>query len=312
MSLATVASLDEVAPGESVVSIGVFDGVHRGHRAIIDRAVRQAEQLGLRSAVVTFDRHPMEVIRPGSQPALLQTPRRRLSALAGTGVDLVATVNFDDELRHLPPEAFVDRTLAPLAPRHVVVGDNFRFGHKAAGDVDTLRELGQARGFDVEAVSLLELDGVVVSSTEIRQRLHAGDVETAAAMLGRPHTVEGVVVRGDQRGHDLGFPTCNLAVDPRVAVPAIGIYAGVAHLPDGRAVDAAVSVGVNPTFGGEEQRVEAHLLDFDEDLYGAELSVDFRRRLRGEERFDSAEALAAQIDDDVARARRALSEMRSA
>lgn len=312
MSLATVAPIDEVAAGESVVSIGFFDGVHRGHRAIIERAVAHAEQLGLRSAVVTFDRHPIEVIRPGSQPPLLQPHRARLEALAATGVDLVATVAFDDELRHLAPEAFVDRTLAPLAPRGVVVGANFRFGHKAAGDVATLQELGQARGFDVEAVSLLELGGVVVSSTEIRQRLDDGDVETAAAMLGRPHVVVGVVVRGDQRGHDLGFPTCNLAVDPRAAVPAIGIYAGVAHLPDGRAVDAAVSVGVNPTFGGEKQRVEAHLLDFDEDLYGAELSVDFRARLRGEERFDSAEALAAQIHDDVARARRVLAEARSA
>lgn len=312
MSLATVAPIDEVAAGESVVSIGFFDGVHRGHRAIIERAVAHAEQLGLRSAVVTFDRHPMEVIRPGSQPPLLQPHRARLETLAATGVHLVATVAFDDELRHLAPEAFVDRTLAPLAPREVVVGANFRFGHKAVGDVATLQELGQARGFDVEAVSLLELDGVVVSSTEIRQRLDDGDVETAAAMLGRPHAVEGVVVRGDQRGHDLGFPTCNLAVDPRVAVPAIGIYAGVAHLPDGRAVDAALSVGVNPTFGGEEQRVEAHLLDFDEDLYGAELNVDFRARLRGEERFDSAEALAAQIHDDVARARRVLAEARSA
>lgn len=312
MSPAAVAPIDEVVAGESVVSIGFFDGVHRGHRAIIERAVRHGERLGLRSAVVTFDRHPLEVIRPGSEPPLLQPHRARLRTLAATGVDLVATVGFDDELRHLVPEAFVDRTLAPLAPRQVVVGANFRFGHKAAGDVATLQELGQARGFGVEAVSLLELDGEVVSSTEIRQRLDAGDVETAASMLGRPHAVHGVVVRGDQRGHDLGFPTCNLAVDARVAVPAIGIYAGVAHLPDGRRVDAAISVGVNPTFGGEEQRVEAHLLDFDEDLYGAELSVDFRRRLRGEERFDSAEALAAQIHDDVVRARRVLSEMRSA
>lgn len=312
MSPATVAPIDEVAAGESVVSIGFFDGVHRGHRAIIERAVRHAGQLGVRSAVVTFDRHPLEVVRPGSQPPLLQPHRTRLRTLADTGVDLVVTVPFDDELRHLAPAAFVDRTLAPLAPREVVVGANFRFGHKAAGDVATLVELGQARGFDVEAVSLLELDGVVVSSTEIRQRLGRGDVETAAAMLGRPPAVEGVVVRGDQRGHELGFPTCNLAVDSRVAVPAIGIYAGVAHLPEGRRVDAAVSVGVNPTFGGEEQRVEAHLLDFDEDLYGVELTVDFRARLRGEERFDSAESLATQIRDDVDRARRVLAETRSA
>lgn len=312
MSPAPVRPIEEVEPGDSVVCVGFFDGVHRGHRAIIERAVRHGERRGLRSAVVTFDRHPMEVIRPGSQPPLLQPHATRLRTLAATGVDVVVTVPFDDELRHLSPEAFIDRTLAPLAPRQVVVGANFRFGHKAAGDVATLQDLGGPRGFDVEAVSLLELAGVVVSSTEIRRRLEVGDVETAAAMLGRPHVVEGVVVRGDKRGKELGFPTCNLAVDPRAAVPAIGIYAGVAHLPDGRAVDAAVSVGVNPTFGGHEQRVEAHLLDFDEELYGAELGVDFRARLRDEERFDSVEALVEQMREDVDRARRALAEARSA
>lgn len=312
MSPAPVSPVEDVAAGHSVVCIGFFDGVHRGHRSLIDRALDHGDRLGLRRAAVTFDRHPMEVIRPGEQPALLQSHGARLRTLARTGVDVVATVAFDDDLRHLTPEAFVERTLAPLAPRQVVVGRDFRFGHKAAGDVTTLRDLGGERGFGVEAVTLLELDGVVVSSTEIRRRLAAGDVEQAATMLGRPHALDGVVERGDERGHQLGFPTCNLAVDPRVAVPALGIYAGMAHLPDGRAVDAAISVGVNPTFDGRQRRVEAHLLDFDEDMYGAELSVDFRARLRSEARFDSVEALVAQMHDDVARVRHVLARARSA
>lgn len=311
MSPATVSPIEEAVPGESVVCIGFFDGVHRGHRELIDCARRHGERLGLRPAVVTFDRHPLEIIRPGSQPPLLQPHAARLDTLADSGVDLVATVAFDDELRHLPPEAFVERTLAPLTPRQAVVGQDFCFGHKAAGDVATLRDLGEVRGFGVEAVTLLELDGVVVSSTEIRRRVAVGDVEGAAEMLGRPHALEGPVVRGDERGHELGFPTCNLEVDPRVAVPALGIYAGVAHLPDQRAVDAAISVGLNPTFDGHQQRVEAHLLDADEDLYGARVSLDFWARLRSEARFDSVEALVAQMRDDVARVRRVLGRARS-
>lgn len=312
MSLATIAAIEDIGPGESVVSIGFFDGVHRGHRAIIDRAVRHGERLGVRSAVVTFDRHPMEVVRPGSQPNLLQTQHTRLRTLAATGVDLVVTVPFDDDLRHLAPDAFVDRTLAPLAPRQVVVGANFRFGHKAAGDVATLLELGEARGFGVEGVTLLELDGVVVSSTEIRSRVEAGDVAAAARLLGRPYALEGVVVRGDQRGHELGFPTCNLAVDARIAVPADGVYAGMASLPDGRELQAAINVGTNPTFGGQDKRVEAYLLDVDEDLYGAEIGLDFRARLRGEVRFDHVDELIEQMRRDVEETRRVLAAARPA
>lgn len=312
MTLASVASIDEVGPGDSVVCIGFFDGVHRGHRTIIDRALAHGRRLGVRSAVVTFDRHPMEVVRPGSQPELLQSPRARLRTLAATGADLVVTVPFDDDLRHLSPDAFVDRTLAPLAPRQVVVGANFRFGHRAAGDVATLRDLGGDRGFGVESVDLLELEGVAVSSTEIRARVRSGAVVEAASLLGRPYALEGIVVRGDQRGHALGFPTCNLTVDPRVVVPAPGVYAGLAYLPDGRVRHAATSVGVNPTFGGGEQRVEAHLLDADEDLYGAELTLDFRARLRDEVRFDHVDDLVRQMRRDVEQARRVLAEARPA
>lgn len=302
-----VTGLEGVEPGPSVVSIGFFDGVHRGHQTIVRRAVRAAEQIGIRSAVVTFDRHPMEVIRPGSQPKLLMTLGRRAQTLAEQGVDLVVVMPFDDELRHRSPEGFVDRVLVePLQAARVIVGANFRFGHKAAGDVAVLADLGPSRGFTVEGITLLELDDAVISSTEIRACVDRGEVERAAQLLGRPHLVDGVVVRGDQRGQTLGFPTANLQVGRRVVVPARGIYAGTCHLPDGSVQPCVTNVGVNPTFGGQELRVEAHLLDYTGDLYGLGVAVDFRHRIRAEERFENVKELVAQIAEDVGTARRLL------
>ncbi len=307
MSARIVSGLGEVTHEPSVVSIGFFDGVHRGHRSIIARARQIAERRGVRSAVVTFDRHPMEVVRPGSQPKLLMTLARRARTLAALGVDLVVVLPFDDELRHLPPEQFVDHVLVdPLQAERVVVGANFRFGHKAAGDMGTLADLGGARGFTSEGVTLLELDGEVISSTAIRAAIEGGDVEKAARMLGRAHLVDGVVVRGDHRGAALGYPTANLQVSRRVAVPAPGVYAGIFHHPDGRALSAATSVGTNPTFGGQELRVEAFLLDTDEDLYGVDAALDFRHWLRAQQRYDTPEELTAAIAGDVAEARRLL------
>jgi len=293
----------------SVVCIGVFDGVHRGHQAMIGTAVRRARELGVRAVAVTFDRHPQEVVQPGSQPRLLMTPGRRAQLVAALGVDLVVVLPFDDTLRHLAPQAFVDHVLVdPLQARAVVVGDNFRYGHRAAGDVGTLRASG---GFEVLAVPLLAEADVVVSSTEIRAAVDAGAVERAAHLLGRPHFVDGVVVRGDQRGRVLGFPTANVQVDPRVAVPARGIYAGRFHVlpPHGPATShpAVTSVGVNPTFGGTELRVEAHLLDRTADLYGVTAAVDFRHHLREERTFPSAETLVTQMTADRDEARRLLS-----
>lgn len=304
MSDEIARGLDGIDPRPSVVSIGFFDGVHRGHQTIIQRALRSAREAGLRSVVVTFDRHPMEVVNPGSQPKLLMTLPRRAQALAEQGVDLVVVMPFDDALRHLTPEGFVDHVLVePLQAQKVIVGANFRFGHRAAGDVATLSSLGPSRGFTAEGVTLLELDGVVISSTEIRAAVEAGDVARARRMLGRPHRVDGIVVRGDQRGKGLGYPTANVQASRRVAVPAKGIYAGSFHLADGRVHPCVTNVGYNPTFGGQELRVEAHLLDFDEDLYGMEAGVDFQHRLRDELKFDSVDDLVAQIDDDAAQAR---------
>jgi riboflavin kinase / FMN adenylyltransferase len=302
-----VSALGDVTADPSVVSIGFFDGVHRGHQTIIRRAVQQAAERDVRSAVVTFDRHPMEVIQPGSQPKLLMTLSRRAQSLAELDVDLVVVVPFTDELRHLSPEDFIDHVLVErLQAVRVVVGANFRFGHKAAGDVALLAEVGPSRGFEAEGVTLLELDGLVISSTEIRAAVERGDVEHAAQLLGRPHVVDGIVVRGDHRGAALGFPTANLQVSRRITVPARGVYAGMCRLPDGRSLPTATSVGVNPTFGGQELRVEAHLLEFDGDLYGSEVAIDFRHRLRDETRFETVEALVEQMRRDVDEARRLL------
>lgn len=307
MTGAIALDLGVVEPQDSAVVVGFFDGVHRGHRSLITRATRVAADRGLRSVVATFDRHPMEVVNPGTQPPLLQTLPRRLLTLSGCDVDLVVPLAFDDDLRHRSPEDFVDSVLCgTLQARHVVVGADFRFGHKAAGNVATLADLGPSRGFSSEGVTLLEVDGTVVSSTVIRGLLEEGNVERAAALLGRPHLLDGVVVRGDRRGATLGFPTANLEVDPRVAVPARGIYAGRFHLPGGARQPAAISVGVNPTFGGSTLRVEAYLLDYQADLYGEHAAVDFRHRLRDEETFDSVDALVAQMTADVAETRRRL------
>jgi riboflavin kinase / FMN adenylyltransferase len=297
--------LSAVQTAPSAVSIGFFDGVHLGHQSIIRRAVQDARRDGLRSVAVTFDRHPMEVIRPGSQPKLLMTLPRRARTLAQE-VDLLVVLPFDDTLRHLAPEEFVDHVLvSPLQAREVIVGENFTYGHKAAGNVASLGAIGPQKGFRAEGVGLLELDGTVISSTEIRGAVERGDVARASAMLGRPFLIDGIVVRGDQRGAGLGFPTANLQVDQRIAVPARGVYAGVFHTRTG-AHPAVTNVGVNPTFGGQELRVETHLLDHREDLYGVAAALDFRHRIRDELRFDSVDALVAEMHRDVAETRRLL------
>jgi riboflavin kinase / FMN adenylyltransferase len=299
--------------GSSVVTIGEFDGVHRGHQRDISRAERAAAHLGLPVVVVTFDPHPDEVVRPGSHPPLLCSARRRLELLAGLGVDAVCVVPFTLEFSRLDPDEFVAAVLVDrLHAALVVVGDNFRFGHKAAGDVALLAELGEKYDFAAEGVPLLTENGVTISSTEIRARLADGDVTWAAHALGRPHRVEGVVVRGHRRGRALGFPTANLETPPHTAIPADGVYAGwLASLDaDGAELErwpAAISVGTNPTFDGRERTVEAYALDRDDlDLYGVHVAVDFGWRLRPTVKFGSADELVVQMRQDVADARRLL------
>ncbi|MEJ3744022.1 bifunctional riboflavin kinase/FAD synthetase [Actinomycetes bacterium KLBMP 9797] len=293
--------------GRSVITIGVFDGVHRGHRATIGHAVRRARELGLASVVVTFDPHPSEVVRPGTHPAVLTEPQRKADLMAALGVDVLCVVPFTLEFSRLPAETFVHDVLVEhLHAAVVVVGENFRFGHKATGDRALLAELGRTFGFVVEDSPLVTEHGTVFSSTYIRACVDAGDVAAAAEALGRPHRVEGFVVRGDRRGRQLGFPTANLLLtSPYPAVPADGVYAGWA-IRGGERLPAAVSVGTNPTFDGTERRVEAYILDFDDDLYGERMGVEFVARQRGQVKFDGVEPLIAQMKEDVAQIRAVL------
>ena len=304
--------------GPTVATVGMFDGVHRGHRALLDRVAAAAAARGVPAAAVTFDRHPLTVLRPGSEPPLLTTLDRKVELLGEAGMEIVLVLEFTRELSEVTAEAFAAEVLFDrLAARAVVVGENFRFGHKAAGDPALLAELGRPRGVEVVAVGLHADGDQVVSSTRVRGELAAGDVAAAAASLGRPYAVEGEVVVGDRRGRPLlGVPTANLAVPAGIAIPGDGVYAG--HLTDagpegsGEPHDgpagsgpAAISVGTNPQFG-TDRRVEAHVLDFDGDLYGHRVSVDFHRHLRDQATFPGVDELAAQIRADIDQVRRLL------
>ncbi|XRQ03545.1 bifunctional riboflavin kinase/FAD synthetase [Actinomadura welshii] len=298
--------LDEVPAdwGRSVVTIGVFDGVHRGHQRIVGTAVEEARRRGLRSVVITFDPHPDEVVRPGTHPPVLAGTKRRVELLEGLGTDAVLVVPFTLELSRMAPDDFVQSVLVDrLHAAHVIVGEDFRFGHKAKGDVALLRELGDKYDFTAEGMPLVANDDTI-SSTYIRERIEAGEVEAAARALGRPHRVEGIVVRGHQRGRALGFPTANLETPPHSAIPADGVYAGRLVCDSDRYPDfswpAAISIGTNPTFDGVERTVEAYALDRDDlDLYGEHMAADFTTRIRDTLKFDSVEALIDQMHRDV-------------
>lgn len=286
------------------VTVGFFDGVHRGHRAVFHRTVRVARERGLVPVAVTFDRHPREILTPGKEPALLTTLERKAGLIAALGIERLVVLEFTEEFSRWPAEEFVGRVLAEgLRARHAVVGSNFTFGHRAMGNLAVLTDLGAARGFTVEGVALLKLDGRIVSSSSIREALAAGDLSWPESALGRRYAVDGMVVPGAGRGAGMGWPTANLEVPPRMLLPAEGVYAGLAHLPDGGARVAAINVGTNPTFGQEPLHVEAFLLDFEGDLIGGPLSVEFWARLRDEVTFPSADDLARQIGEDVRRTR---------
>ncbi|HEX8007218.1 MAG TPA: bifunctional riboflavin kinase/FAD synthetase [Trebonia sp.] len=304
--------LDEVPAewGESVVTVGEFDGVHLGHQRIVARAAEIGRERNLPVVVITFDPHPDEVIRPGSHPPFLCSARRRAELLASLGAEAVIMLPFTLEFSRLDPDEFVRTVLVErLHAAAVVEGEDFRFGHKAAGDVSLLAKLGEKYDFTAEGMPLLVLDGATISSTSIRRLLEAGDVAAAVKELGRPHRVEGVVVRGHQRGRALGFPTANLETPPHTAIPADGVYAGwLASLSsEGHDMErwpAAISIGTNPTFGEGERTVEAYALDRDDlDLYGVHAAIEFTARLRGTLRFDSVDELVDQMRRDVAQAR---------
>lgn len=295
--------IDDVPPGPSVVTIGSFDGVHRGHQTLVRRAVDAARERGVRSVAVTFDPHPAAVVRPGSEPPHLQTLAERVDHLQATGADEVVVLAFTRELASLEPHQFLEQVLVDrLAPVKVVVGTNFRFGHRAAGDVVVLAEGGERHGYEVEAVTLLELDGEPISSSSIRERLAAGDVDWTTRALGRPHEVVGEVVAGEGRGATIGVPTANVAPPEGLLVPANGVYAGHARLGE-RSWPCVTNVGTRPTFDGRDVTVESHLLDVREELYGQRLAVSFEHRLRGEQKFDGPDELVAQIHRDLDEAR---------
>ncbi|HWC32982.1 MAG TPA: bifunctional riboflavin kinase/FAD synthetase [Actinomycetota bacterium] len=295
-------ALDDVPDGHaSAVTIGFFDGVHRGHRAVIGRTVHVARERGLRSVVVTFDRHPLETLSPGKVPSLLTTLEQKAELIDELGVDALFVLGFTEEVSRWSPEGFVDRVLARgLEARFVIVGTNFTFGHRAAGNLPVLADLGQANGFDVEGMGINKLDGRPVSSTAIREALVEGDLTWAERALGRRFAVRGRVVAGAGRGANLGFPTANLETPPGMLLPGMGVYAGRAFV-DGDAWIAAINIGVNPTFGRDPLHLEAYLLGFDGDLRGRPIEVEFWARLRDEQRFASAEALSRQIAEDVER-----------
>ena len=289
----------------SVVALGVFDGVHLAHRAILGAAVARARALGVQSLACTFDPHPMEVLQPGRAPVPLTTIPERLDLMAETGLDGAVVIAFTRELAAMEPEAFVKDVLVErLRAREVVVGFNHRFGRGARGDAALLDSLGERLGFRAHVVEPLRVDGVPVSSSEVRAALQRGDVAVATRFLGRPYSVGGHVVHGAGRGRTLGFPTANVRPDRPVLVPA-GVYA-CDLLLDGAPFPAAVNIGVRPTFGDATTTVEAHVLDFSGDIYDRPVILRFRERLRPERKFASVEDLKAQIAEDIkeARARR--------
>lgn len=305
---------------QTAVVIGNFDGVHPGHRALLEAA--RCEAPGLPLVALTFWPHPVSVLRPGLAPMLLTTLDERIRLLREAGADAVEVIDFTDEFSRTSPRDFVARHLLPLNPAHVIVGESFRFGHRASGDVAVLAELGQGQ-FEVTTLPLVSFGDEETSSTRVREALAAGNVHHAAEHLGRPFRFVGVVRHGDHRGRELGFPTANLPVPSLLACPADGVYAGWvsrldgldAHgepLPDGAQASrwpAAISVGSNPTFDGVDRRVESYVLDrTDLELYGAPIAVDFVARIRGQVRFDGVAALVAQMADDVERTREALAD----
>ena len=297
---------DELINGDrkACLAIGMFDGVHLGHQQVLRQAIEDSHRNEARSVAVTFDRHPASVIAPGRAPALLQTRAQRLRAIESLGIDAALLIKFDKALSRKPGAEFVHELADGFGAIHsICVGVNFTFGHKRDGNVELLRTLGQALGFHVHGLQAVSLDGQAVSSTRIRAAVRDGRLDDAGQMLGRTFAIEGTVIEGERQGRELGFPTANLETDGLV-LPPNGVYAAHARL--GQAAHRAVlNIGLRPTLAKPEPtlQVEAHLLDFDGDLYGQVMEIEFVEQLRDERRFGSAGELAAQISRDIEHAR---------
>lgn len=309
MRIITDQSRPAFPDGRSVVTIGAYDGVHLGHRAVIDHVRRLAAERGCHSALVTFDTHPATVVRPESAPRLLTDGEQKMELLEATGLDAVVVIHFDIDQAHESPESFVQRVLIDcLRASVVVIGEDFHFGRGREGNVGLLRKVGAERGFEVAPLELVPRRDDVdepVSSTAIRRALAGGDISRANAMLGRHYEIRGQVVRGDQRGRLLGFPTANVEVSNRVCLPADGVYAGMYERPNGEVHGCAINLGRRPTFyeHAETSLLEAHLLDFGGDLYGEAGRVRFTHFLRSERKFDGVDALIEQLRTDTEHAR---------
>jgi riboflavin kinase/FMN adenylyltransferase len=292
----------------TVATVGMFDGVHLGHRVLFDRVLEDAKTLGARAGVVTFDPHPLEVLAPDKAPCMLTTIEQRLRLFEEAGFDVALVLPFDRELSALSPEEFARAALVEeLHVCKILVGEDFRFGQNRAGDVGTLRDIGKKDGFEAVAVGLVEGDEGKISSSDVRLLLRKGQVEAVTILLGRPFRLAGKVIEGDKRGRELGFPTANIGSHPRACLPGLGVYAGW-WLWDGKRLPAAINVGVRPTFKENDPPLtEVYVIDFEGDLYGAEGEVEFVAYLRPETKFDSVDALIEQMHQDVDRARSRLS-----
>jgi riboflavin kinase/FMN adenylyltransferase len=289
--------------GRSVVTVGFFDGVHLGHREVLATTVAAARSRGVPAVAVTFDRHPREIVTPGREPRLLTTVERKAGLIEATGIDVLLVLEFTEAFSRWPAERFMAEVVRDgLHAVHCVMGASFTFGHRALGNVDLVVAEGARYGFTAERVELLALGDRTVSSSSIREALAAGDLEWPRRALGRRFVLDGTVVGGAGRGQGLGYPTANLRTWPRLLLPGQGVYAGRVGV-DGTSHVAAIDVGTNPTFGTEPLHVESYLLDFDGDLVGREMSVEFWAYLRPEVRFESPAELVAAMDDDVRRTR---------
>ena len=287
-----------VTPGDHALTIGVFDGVHRGHQMLVGRLREEAAARGLGAGLVTFHPHPVSVLRPDVQISYLTSLETRVERLRATGLDFVSVVQFTSELAQVSAEDFARVLHEDAGMRLLMVGRDFALGRNREGTVDRLAEIGADIGFDVEPIDLLPLEAGPVSSTRVRKALADGRMGEATQLLGRPYALRGPVVHGDQRGRTIGFPTLNLGFSPDLALPAHGVYVSRTHI-DGASHEGCTNIGVRPTFDGARLMVETHLLDFDEDAYGSVITVELLERLRAEQRFDGPDALIAQIGRDV-------------
>jgi riboflavin kinase/FMN adenylyltransferase len=302
---ASLQEVEEDAPGGRVVAVGVFDGVHVGHQRILNRAANAAATMGGRATAVTFHPHPEAVLRPRSAPRILTLPTRKAELLGSAGIEEVVTLKFDREFAQLSPEAFCQVVLSDrLATRAVMVGENFRFGRDGAGTAAHLNAYGRSHGFAVESVPLVNYAGEPISSTRVRVLLRAGEVAQAAELLGRPHRVEGTVISGAGRGRTLKAPTANLKVVRNMALPRLGVYATRSVVGGVRSYPSVTSVGTNPTFESTRKvRIETLLFDFEGDLYGTQIGIDFLERIRGQKAFSDTRALGERIAQDIEAAR---------